>query len=497
VVGAPAAPYSAAANAGYAAFRTTWANRTPMLYVGTNAGVLHAINASVTTAAGGREVFAYVPGALYQGANGTPEQTGLQHRGKPNFVHKNLVDGPLNVFDIDMGKTVGGGGTVNWRSLLVGALGKGGKSYFAIDVTDPAAFSSETAAASKVLWEFSDPDLGYTYGEPAVVKTKKYGWVLIFGSGHNNSSGIGHIFIVNPRTGVLLEKISTGVGTPTSPAGLAHVQAFIPDRTDFTAESLYAGDLLGNLWRLDLRAPVGTPYPAPLKLAELTDGIGSVGNPVPVTSRPLIVVQPGSNRRYVTIGSGRLLASTDVGSTQPQGFYAIIDGTGNAFNTAATLPPGMTFPIRNSGPQNRLLKLTNVTQPITLNNATQIGWWLDLGSAGAGPGWRVISDPTSFQGTVAFAAMLPSADVCTPSGTNRVYAIDLGKGQSVLGTGPIPLPFVDSLPGVITDLRFYSVDGKPRLVGGTDTGATGPLPGNWSNPTGVRRLNWRELPLAD
>jgi len=494
VVGAPAAPYSAAANAGYAAFRTTWANRTLMLYVGTNAGVLHAVNASVTTAAGGREVFAYVPGALYQGANGTPEQTGLQHRGKPNFVHKNLVDGPLNVYDIDMGKTVGGGGTVNWRSLLVGALGKGGKSYFAIDVTDPAAFSSETAAASKVLWEFSDPDLGYTYGEPAVVKTKKYGWVLIFGSGHNNSSGIGHIFIVNPRTGVLLEKISTGVGTPTSPAGLAHVQAFIPDRTDFTAESLYAGDLLGNLWRLDLRAPVGTPYPAPLKLAELTDAIG---NPVPVTSRPLIVVQPGSNRRHVTIGSGRLLASTDVGSTQPQGFYAIIDGTGNAFNTAATLPSGMTFPIRNSGPQNRLLKLTNVTQPITLNNATQIGWWLDLGSAGAGPGWRVISDPTSFQGIVAFAAMLPSADVCTPSGTNRVYAIDLGKGQSVLGTGPIPLPFVDSLPGVITDLRFYSVNGKPRLVGGTDTGATGPLPGNWSNPTGVRRLNWRELPLAD
>lgn len=464
-----------------------------MLYVGTNAGMLHAIKASVTATDGGQELFAYIPGPLYQGANGVPVETGLQHRGDPDFTHKNLVDGPIAVFDIDMGRTQGGTGTATWRSVLVGALGKGGKAYFAIDVTDPGAFTSETAAAAKVLWEFTDPDLGYTYGEPAAVKTKKYGWVLVFGSGHNNSSGIGHFFIVNPRTGALLEKISTGAGTPASPAGLSQVQAYLPDRTDFTAESVYAGDLLGNLWRLDLTPTTGA-YAAPTKIAELTD---VSGNPVPVTSRPLIVIQPKTNRRYVTVGTGKLLDSTDIGNTQPQGFYAILDGTGNLFNTSATLPTGMTFPLRNTGPNKRLRKLTNLTQKITLDLATEIGWWIDLGTLTSGPGWRVISDSTSFLGTIAFAAMVPSGDVCAPSGSNRVYAVDLGSGQSVLTTGSTITPYLSSLPGVITDLRFLSVDGKPRLVGGTDTGATGPLPGNWPTSTGVRRLNWRELPLAD
>jgi type IV pilus assembly protein PilY1 len=494
-VGPPSAPFSVATNPGYATFKTTWKDRAPMLYVGTNAGVMHAIKASVkeSDADRGREVFAYVPSPIFQGANGNPGQTGLQHRGDPDFTHKNLVDGPIGVFDIDLGRTQGGGGAANWRSVLVGALGKGGKAYYAIDVTDPSAFTNEAAAATKVMWEFTDPDLGFTYGEPAAVKTKKYGWVLIFGSGHNNSSGIGYFFIVNPRTGTLLEKISTGEGTPGSPAGLSQVQAFLPDRTDFTAESVYAGDLLGNLWRLDL-TPAAGAYAAPTKIAVLTDATGAT---VPVTSRPLVVIQPKTNRRYVTVGSGKLLANSDVGNTQPQGFYAIIDGTGTVFNTAATLPEGMSFPIRNAGPSNRLLKLTNLTQPIVLDLASQIGWWVDLGTATGGSGWRVITDSTAFLGTVAFAAMVPSGDVCSPSGLNRVFAIDVGSGQSRLMAGESILPFNDSLPGVITDLRFYSVDGKPRLIGGTDTGGTDRFEGNWTQGTGVRRLNWRELPLAD
>ena len=492
-VGPPVAPFSAATNPGYAAFRTTWKDRIPMVYVGTNAGVLHGIKASVTAADGGQEVFAYVPGPIYQGANGVPGQTGLQHRGDPDFTHKNLVDGPIGVFDIDLGRTVGGSGTPDWRSVLVSAMGKGGRAYFAIDVTDPSAFSSEAAAADKVMWEFTHADLGFTYGEPAAVKTRKHGWVLIFGSGHNNADGIGYIFIVNPRTGALLEKISTGVGTPSNPAGVSQVQAYLPDRTDFTAESLYFGDLLGNLWRLDLRPATGA-YAAPTKIAELTD---AVGNPVPVTTRPLIVIQPKTNRRFVTVGSGKLLGNSDIGNTQPQGFYAIIDGTGNVFNTAATLPAGMSFPIRNSGPGNRLLKLTDLTQKITLDLSSQIGWWLDLGTVTGGSGWRVITDSTAFLGTVAFAAMVPSGDVCSPSGISRIYAIDLGSGQSVLRSGDAVISYNTALSGVVVDLRFYSVDGKLRLIGSDDKGGATSPKGEWPVSAGVRRLNWRELTLAD
>jgi len=348
-----------------------------------------------------------------------------------------------------------------------------------------------------VMWEFSDPDLGFTYGEPAAVKTRRYGWVLIFGSGHNNTDGKGYFFIVNPRTGDLLEKISTGVVPAGAQAGLSQIQAFVPDRTDFTAESVYAGDLLGRLWRLDLTPATGTlgaTYDPPVQLAELKDINGTA---VPFTSRPLVVIQPKTNRRYVTVGSGRLLASSDIGSTQPQAFFAVLDGTGNRFNRAADLPAGITFPIKNSNPGTRLRRLTDLTTVIALDLQTEMGWWVDLGSLAGGPGWRVLSDPVSFLGTVAFSAMVPSGDVCSPSGSNRVYAIDLGTGKSRLLNGATTVPFLDTLPGVITDLRFYSVAGKPRLLGGSDTGGIGNFDGNWNAVSGVRRLNWRELQLAD
>ena len=111
----------------------------------------------------------------------------------------------------------------------------------------------------------------------------------------------------------------------------------------------------------------------------------------------------------------------------------------------------------------------------------------------------MISDSTSFLGVVAFTAMVPSTDsACEPSGTSRVYAIDLGNGQSRLRSGSnVAVPYLSTLPGVVTDLRFYSVEGKPRLLAGTDTGATGAMPGEWTPAVALRRLNWREVPLSD
>lgn len=484
-VGRPDAPYSSAANAGYAAFKSTYAGRKTMVYVGTNQGMLHAVDGALTGSGAGQEVFAYVPGALYSGSNG------LKTLGNPDFIHYNFVDATPVVADIDFGKTQGGTGT-DWRTILVGGLGKGGKSLYAIDVTDPSVMTSETAVAGKVLWEFSHADLGYTYGEAAIVKTRKYGWVVIVGSGYNNGDGQGYFFIINPRTGALLEKIGTGAGSTSDDAGMAHVQAFLLDRTDGTADAVYAGDLHGNLWRLDVSAGSGS-YPSPQKIAMLTDASGVR---LPVTSRPLIVVQPHTNKRFVTVGTGRLLHSSDIASSQAQRFFAIIDGSGVRFNKPADLPSGISFPITTA----KLKELTDLTQKVTLDLSAEIGWYVDLGQVAGGPGWRVISDATSsFLGVVAFTAMVPSTDsACEPSGTSRVYAIDLGTGQSRLLNGSnAVVPYLSTLPGVVTDLRFYSVAGKPRLLAGTDTGATGAMPGAWTPAVALRRLNWREVPLTD
>jgi type IV pilus assembly protein PilY1 len=497
-VGKPSAQFSDAANPGYSAFKTANASRATILYVGSNAGMMHAIEGELTAGSPGREIFAYVPSALYDGPTGTPIVNGLQSRGDPDFTHKPLVDGPIAVFDVNLGRTVGGSGT-NWRTMLVGSLGKGGKSYYAIDVTNPAALTSESLAAAKVMWEFSHTDLGYTYGEPAAVKTKKYGWVLIFGSGYNNADGKGYFFIVNPRTGLLLEKIGTGAGTSTAQAGMAQVEAFVPDRTDYTADAVYAGDLLGNIWRLDLTAASGA-YPAPVKLATLTNAAGAA---VPVTTRPLIINHARLNRRFVTVGTGRLLDISDISSTQAQLFAAIADGTGSSFSVDSTMttapatmprqPSGITFPVVRSN----LKENTDLTVPVSVDFTTQAGWWLDLGTSAAGLGWRVVTDSSAFDGRVTFAAMLPNGDVCSPNGISRLYSIDVGTGESqllnALGDTVAYLPSTSN----IIETRTYSVDGKGELFVSDDRGVTRRADTRARATLGLRRLNWRELPLAD
>ena len=122
------------------------------------------------------------------------------------------------------------------------------------------------------------------------------------------------------------------------------MQTFVVDRTDGTADAIYGGDALGNVWRVDLTATTGA-YPAPTKVAVLTDASGT-GQPM--TTRPLIEIHPKTKRRYILIGTGKLLATGDISSTQNQSFYAIIDGNNAKFNRVRTCPLASHFPIPRS-----------------------------------------------------------------------------------------------------------------------------------------------------
>lgn len=489
-VGPPSLSLSNASNPGYGTFKSTWAARPTVVYVGSNSGMLHAINGALTGAGAGNELFAYVPSAVFTGPSSTPAVNGLAAVGNPDFAHYYRVNATPATYDIDLGRTVGSSGT-NWRTVLIGGLGKGGRSYYALDVTDPASVTSESVLASRVMWEFTDADLGYTFGEPVVVKTRKYGWVAIFGSGYNNSSGRGFFYIVNPRTGELLEKIGTGVGTAGAQAGLAHVNAFVLDRTDGLADAAYAGDLLGNVWRLDL-TPDSGPYAAPLRLATLSN---AGGDAQPVTTRPLIEVDAKSGRRFVLIGTGRMLDNSDIGSSSQQRFYAIVDGKSTRIGTAADLPPSVSYPITRAN----LADNTNLTDSISFDLATQVGWYIELGNGtgSASPGWRVVTDPSAAFGIVTFASTLPSGDACNPSGSSRIYAINLGTGKSALTNGETFIDFSTAVTGSVTDLGFLTIDGEPVLLAGSDNGSLGRPPGEFSNRAGIRRLNWREVPVGN
>ena len=487
-VAAPSQTYSDSINPGYAAFKTTWASRPTVVYVGANDGMLHAFNGTLSGTGAGTEIFAYVPSALFQGPSGTPNTSasdGLTALGNPNYSHRYYVDATPLAFDIDFNYaggslTTASASTSDWRTVLIGGLGKGGKSFYAIDVTNPAGMTSESVVAGKVLWEFTDPTMGYSFGEPTVVKTAKYGWVVVLTSGYNNSDGFGYVYLVNPKTGALLEKLRTG----SAAAGLTHAAAYVRDFTDGTADAIYAGDLDGQVWRFDVTGT--SAYTAPLLLANLTD---AGGNAQPVTTQPLIEVQPSTKKRYVLLGTGKLLSSSDVGSTAAQDFYALIDGTNSAFNTASSLPSGVSFPLARSN----LTALTDLTSAASFGS-TSMGWYVDLGTdSSSGIAWRMITSATTTSGVVAFASTLTTSDACSPSGTSRVYAINFGTGQSALENSAAYI--AESY--AVTDLRFTSSTqgGTTLSVGGT-TGAITNLKVALSPSQSLRLLNWREVPVV-
>ena len=478
-VAAPNASYGDTANPGYGKFKTDRAGRPTMVYVGANDGMLHAFNGALTGTTAGTERFAYVPSAVFGKALSTDSDSILGQLGNPNYSHRYSVDATPLVFDIDFNSAGGSfvttsAGTSDWRSLLIGGLGKGGKSYYAIDVTDPASMTSEANVASKVQWEFSDPTMGYSYGAPMVVKTAKYGWVVVFTSGYNNSDGYGYLYFVNPKTGALLEKVSTGVAA----AGLTQATPYVQDFADYTADAIYAGDLDGNLWRFDITgARASGFYPAPQKLAKFTNPTGTAAQPV--TIKPLVEIHPVTRRRFILVGTGVLLDSTDVVSTAAQSFYAIVDGTASTFST-----------ITSAATRSTLTQVADPAAGATLSTSSR-GWYVDLGASG-GVALRIASDIDAFNGIIAFSSLLTTGDACSPAGTSRVYVLNFGTGKTVLTSKLAYVPFTNA----VTDLKFITANGSPQLIVGDTTGAITKIDADLTSGTTLRLLNWREIPTA-
>jgi type IV pilus assembly protein PilY1 len=479
----PLQTFSDSNNPGYNAFKIQWTTTTPrptMVYAGANDGILHGFLGS-----SGTEQFGYIPSALFQGPNNTPLVDGLEQLGNPAYSHHFYVDAtPIN-YDIDLNHTYGSASTTpNWATLLIGGLGKGGKSFYALDVTDPASMTTESVVAGKVQWEFTDPTMGYSYGAPVVVKTVKYGWVAIFTSGYNNSDGYGYVYFVNPSSGALLEKVKT----PNLSSGLTQASAFVMNYSDDTADSLYVGDLNGQLWRFDLTGTSGS-YPQPTLLATLTD---SSGNPQPVTTAPLIEIHPTTRKRYVMVGTGQLLAVTDEASTSMQSFYAIIDGTAGGFLPVPT-------PITRTNLTQ--LSATNLTGGAVISSSQ--GWFTDLGNdPTSGIAWRIILNPLAYNGIVVFTDLLTAVtDPCAPTGTSRIYALNYGTATSVLQSSTVPSTTVayDSYTNQVINVRITGANGNPEIVAGFSSVATPPVvvPATLTGTLATRILNWRELPTAD
>jgi type IV pilus assembly protein PilY1 len=460
-VGRPTLTYSDTLEAtAYSTFRDANVSRQPVVYVGANDGMLHAFNAN-----NGDELFGFIPGAVFGNLKT------LSNRG---YTHKFFVDGTPTVADAYFNGS--------WKTVLAGGLNTGGQGIYALNVTDPSTFSEANAEYNSssnpnglVLWEFTDAndvDMGYSYSQPIIVRTKNatasQRWVAIFGNGYNStivdgrasSTGEAVLYVVDLATGSLIKKISTGVGMSAAysggkPNGLASPTAADLDG-DGIVESVYAGDLFGNLWKFDLNNTNPNNWDVayksggtnlPLFVATDSSGVRQA-----ITAQPRVVRGPGSTGAVVSFGTGKFLEPTDATSTAAQTLYGVYDA-GATVTRSQLVQQTIDYEFTQTVGANPVeIRITSDNQQTT----TSRGWYMDLLTPpyppGTQAGERMIANPRVRNGRVLFVTVVPGADPCVPGGKTRLIQLDV-----TTGVRPSESPFDLNGDGTINDADMVQV----------------------------------------
>jgi len=451
----------------YVSFRASsaYTSRKPMLYVGANDGMLHGFDASIT---GGQEIFAYIPDALF------PELSKLT---SPSYAHQYFVDGLSAASDVYDGST--------WHTVLAGTTGAGGRAVFALDVTNPASFGIASA-----LWEFTnldDVDLGNTLAQPAVVRLQDGHWAVIVANGYNSDNGRAVLFVLDALTGTVLQKIDTGEGTTTSKNGLSSPVA-VDTNNDRSVDTVYAGDLYGNLWKFDLSGSAGSyPVPSgPFFVACTTSGTTcGTADRQPITAKPNVgnVGATGTDQngigRMIYFGTGKYFETGDnIVNTNPQvqTFYGLwdkgssitdranlqeqtIDFEGNPTTVSGVVS---TKSVRVVSKNTVCFAATSVS--CTSSSSLKSGWALNLISPINGvEGERVVSFPLVRRGLVVFATAIPSSDPCKSGGKSWLMEVDALGGGEYGGA-----PFDVDGNGIVDLNDFVLINGVKHAASGTD-----------------------------
>jgi type IV pilus assembly protein PilY1 len=450
-----------------------------VLFVGANDGMLHAFRDGTydpTTGAviqpGGIEVFAYVPKALLPTLNLLAEKTYPSN-------HRFYVDGPNT--ETDAYVATPSNATPHWSNIVLGSTGAGAgapsssgvsprSAVFALDVTSLNT-SSTGMDANSVLWEISSSnssfaEMGYVLTDVQSGPTLDGSWVAIFGNGYESKSCQARLYVVNVQSGALIREINTNSGNcTTSKNGLGGVRIVRNSKQQIIG--VYAGDLLGNLWKFSLNDSNAGNWKVDLSGAPLyTAGITQ-----PITAAPAVVTLSAatapSTGYMVVAGTGKFFEASDLTTVTQQSIYGLWDPL--AFG-AATIPAGTTLS------SNALLVQQIISAPVTGANGNRYasistnavsytgatprrGWYINLPNTGQ----RLVYPLDLLVGRVGVADTISPANISldpctnTTSGTGYLYLFD-----ALTGAGPSVAVLDSNGDGVVntSDLLVSGLEGS-------------------------------------
>ncbi len=474
-----------------------------MVFAGGNDGMLHAFRlgklnlswtgkalwekAKITNPVSGTtlgdEAWAFIP------KNALPY---LKYLKDPEYCHLYYTDLAPFVIDVSLGTSSTAVRTASsWKTVLIGGMRTGGacdnsaactaanncvrtpdgggvgySSYFALDVTDPESPS--------LMWEFTAPGLGFATTGPAVVRINAVNgttglrdrslngeWYAVFGSGptgpidNTSNQFLGRsnqnlkFFVVDLRTGALMQTIDTGINYAFAGSMINSVADF---EIDYQDDAIYAGWTeragssgsytwtKGGVGRILTKG--ATPGAGSWAFSKVIDNIG------PVTSSVARLQSRTYSTNWLFFGSGRyfyeipatLTVTTpevddSAGQQRLFGIKEPCFTSNNSINTSCT--DTITFST-SSPPIDNVTNVANVPTEIVANSAGFKGWFIDLDPSGnythddvsrTYRSEREITDPlATTSGVVYYTTFKPYGDECALGGKSFLWAVRYNSG---------------------------------------------------------------------
>jgi type IV pilus assembly protein PilY1 len=362
-----------------------YGNGDAAILIGSNGGMLHAFDDAT-----GEELWAFVPDVLLpQLKRLLPGESG---------AHPYYVDSSAKLHRLADG-----------RKIVVFGLGRGGRAYYALDVTNKTA--------PQFLWRVTHEtvgmgELGQSWSEPAFVKVNAGGSTvdaLIVGAGYDewfddptnmtaNGSGMGRgVFVLNAETGALVSHLRPSGMNYAVPSNVA-----VLDLTgDGFLDRAYVGDLGGQMWRIDQSLTATRLFSAPSD---------------PGTALYKIFYPPDVLRDF--------------------GFLSVFFGTGDRSNPLSTAIEDRIYHVKDDGTSNLTEDdLVDVTDQVEQNGSDAEaelketlklakGWFIVLNER---PGEKVLASPTAFF-SVFFTTFTPLEGACNAGGDARLYELNYATG---------------------------------------------------------------------
>lgn len=462
----------------YQAFKNVHQDREPTVYVGSNDGVVHAIRdyrgSSVPTGlVPGQERWGYVPHGLLPGLSASLAQ------------HAFTADGNFAISDVCTGSGCTQANGNGWQTALIGSLGRGGSSLFALDISD--------AANPQYMWDVeNEPNMGETWSGPVVARVSPLGvktFGAFVGGGYSTLADHGNYFyIFDALTGAIMSDGTTpakwavaSVNRPTVKNNLPSRARIVRPSDGSMASIVYFGDTDGKVMRMSVTSNQVSNWAPQVMFNPFSIGSGCAHTSVSalpdetVTAVTLPLTLPPSNQPFPQLFNRPIIGDDD--GTKGTGRKVLYLGTGDANNPSDATTQDYFYAVRDD---HDVLPAPSCLAPALWAKKLALGD-------------KVLGDPAILGSNIVVAVYKPPTAVgtCGSSGHTTLYCFDKITGANsnclvptatVATPNPSPTSYLDvGSVGIISDITvigsslLFNASSEPENIRQVGL-VTGPVP---------------------